>query len=360
LAALWRAHRRGPRSLCQGAWAARARLLCEWLTLRQERGEYLADAEAWRATLALLSGLAQWPRCAPAAFETVEYAAENLGSVANTPLLLDAAVAFASVGAHAPSAPARKDNVWNAIAPSRVVALVLSLHTRIDAMVATVAARRAAAGAEAKQAHMPSATVIQERVERDRQRGVLWLGTLQTLCRLARDQRPDMRARALEGLQRALLASNVEMRSPSAWRTCFDALLLPLLLDAAFDAPARLRAATVLFQTLLHNMNTLVALPDFHLFWLKLLAALEPCLRADTESVAQHFAEHLKNTLLVMETSGIFRVASGRAGLDVLAASWRTLEPFAPRIREEVLAQLQPAQQPPAPPRLPGAPALAR
>jgi hypothetical protein len=44
----------------------------------------------------------------------------------------------------------------------------------------------------------------------------------------------------------------------------------------------------------------------------------------------------------------------------VLAASWRTLEPFAPRIREEVLAQLQPAQQPPAPPRLPGAPALAR
>lgn len=43
--------------------------------------------------------------------------------------------------------------------------------------------------------------------------------------------------------------------------------------EEAFDI--RLKGATVLFQTFLHNLETISLLPDFHIFWLKFIGSME-------------------------------------------------------------------------------------
>ncbi len=138
----------------------------------------------------------------------------------------------------------------------------------------------------------------------------------------------------------------------TAWKKCFDMLLLPLLIDisqtdtlppghkagdAKFDL--RLRVSTLLFRVFLQRLPTLSALPDFHIFWLKFVGVLERHMKrtkTPDDSLSLHFTESLKNVLLVMYTSNVFQMASQRSGQDLSALTWSVIGSFRPDLRQQL------------------------
>jgi hypothetical protein len=76
----------------------------------------------------------------------------------------------------------------------------------------------------------------------------------------------------------------------------------------------------------LHNLDTISALPDFHIFWLKFIGSMERHMKGNAgQSVSVHFTEWLKNVLLVMHANGTFDLASKRSGQDLWALTWAVI-----------------------------------
>lgn len=115
-----------------------------------------------------------------------------------------------------------------------------------------------------------------------------------------------------------------EMRV-TAWKKCFDLLLLPLLVDVSqyetsqatsakksgflnvekvffsrkIFFPSRtgsqqqldikLRISSLLFSVFLHHLEKLASLPDFHIFWLKFIGVLERYMKRKSGTLASGF-----------------------------------------------------------------------
>ena len=69
----------------------------------------------------------------------------------------------------------------------------------------------------------------------------------------------------------------------------------------------KLRELNLLTKAFLHNIHVLVEMPNFHLFWLKMLKRMVQDLKIPNESVLyESTLQSLSNILNIMKVDGIF------------------------------------------------------
>eukprot|EP01083_Nonionella_stella_P042528 114846_1 len=307
----------------------------------------------WSAVMSLLERCSSIPKAAFGAFETVECIVDNCVTAENFLPCLHALVSFLG----SPSDP----SAHALTRESRVLEVMLNLHCKLGSIESSLTETNSNGAVEANKMH-PSAEVSSLVTD-------LWIQTIDMFCRLARDPRYIVRKRALDCLQRALLACpNIHITSAEALKSCFERLLVPLLVEmdgieskrikrastsqdmqpkqnpGAAPRSAmhrvedlRLRIGSIVFQTFLHNATLLASLQHFHLFWLKFIGSLERYLvkRGSEAVVSIHFTESLKNILLVMRSNGLFVQASRQSGQDIWSLTWALIGSFRPDLRKE-------------------------
>jgi len=257
---------------------------------------------------------------------------------------------------------------------------ILKLHKRLDVSTFTyvsptspinadgnVANGGVIAGADRRQLEL-----LQEKARLD-----LWLLSLNTLCKLCRDQRVEIRRHASDTLLSALIASNITMPHPKVFTIVYDQLLFPLaeqVLQLPPETAAsgsnnttteildiRPRIFSVLFQTFLHHLDIICQMPDFHRFWLQFLNRINKCLQrlldlsqqlqqqqtqlsaviqSSHHSLITHILESLKNMLLVMHSSALLDRLSQELRIDLISQTFVELQQFPQQLRQPLIHQL--------------------
>jgi brefeldin A-resistance guanine nucleotide exchange factor 1 len=205
-----------------------------------------------------------------------------------------------------------------------------------------------------------------------------WIPVLQQLSSLCRDRRWEIQNRAIMILQRALLLEHLKLVSPDGWSLIFEQVIFPLLnellkgsdnsdlMNKDNTEEIRMRASSILCKTFLQYLPTIVRSPDFKPLWLKILRFIEMYMKAEnSETLAEAITEALKNILLVMFASEIFRPPDSsllapisnvpnsnnnsiQSPLDLNAQhelwdlSWKTIDKFCPQLRHDFLIKIAP------------------
>jgi brefeldin A-resistance guanine nucleotide exchange factor 1 len=280
----------------------------------ETHAEHITTSEQWKSLLDLLLQYRGHTHASNSAFKSMEFVTENQLTFESFVPLVTAYINFAQP----------LEQVWQPVGPPAVLDGLLRLYTKLTVLGVPVEGEGVRAVSKREQDALAA------------RRTDLWLFTLQCLCQVCGDGRVEVRMKAIACLQHALLSAGVKIKSPKAWHLCFEKLLIPLLDLVAQFAPTiaqakeggdiRLKAATVVFQTFLHNLDTISALPDFHIFWLKFIGSMERHMKGNAgQSVSVHFTEWLKNVLLVMHANGTFDLASKRSGQDLWALTWAVI-----------------------------------
>jgi len=177
-----------------------------------------------------------------------------------------------------------------------------------------------------------------------------WLPIFQSLIRLCRDPRNDVRTHAMTLMQRTLLSPQIQALPPESLRTCFEEVMFPLLTDLLKPFPnatsdnmlltveeTRVRAITLLSKSLLQYLHHLTQLPDFHTkLWPKILESIEQYMKADRSSLLKEaIPETLKNILLVMLEMNIFHSGNTINGVDIWTLTWHTIDSFCPSLKQD-------------------------
>lgn len=311
-----------------------SRITAGVLIFLETHAEHISSVEGWKTIFVVLLKFRDNPRVANSAFQTLNFVIDTHVSFASFAPVLQTLLEFIK--------PTDDVNAWQPVNPLAVLDSLLSLHRKLDDLGQKISVLNVD-GLEGDVGRLQKMEFERKEAERTD----LWLYSLQGFCNLCGDSRPEVRRRAMECLQGALLSTQVNIESALAWRICFEKLLIPLLdhiarfrVDPASSSPTaaktadgangmtgqdpnqtsgpfdiRLKGATVLFQTFLHKLEIVASLPDFHIFWLKFIGSMERHMKgAPGESVSVHFTESLKNILLVMHASGTFDHASKRSG----------------------------------------------
>jgi len=149
------------------------------------------------------------------------------------------------------------------------------------------------------------------------------------------DPRPEVASSAAQCLQNALW-SPPERIEGDRWPEVFDKVLFPLVDQTSktgSDA-AVIRATNLLTRTLLHNVEILASIPQFHILWLRIITFMSKSL-VRYGNVRDSAMESLKNLIMVMRSEGLFDVISEGAGENVSGLTWSVIEGQSPGIRAE-------------------------
>jgi len=189
----------------------------------------------------------------------------------------------------------------------------------------------------------------------------VWLPILQSLCTLCKDPRLDVRNYAITYLQRSLLSPLLDALSSTLLCDCFLQIIFPLLTDLLkpmneheIDVygleETRLRASALLSKIFLQYLSKLTRLPNFNELWIKILQFLKMYMEADnSELLAEAVRESLKNVLLVMSASGLFKPNQLETEEGLWTLSWSTINSFCPTLKgefDEVLSKSPYAETP--------------
>lgn len=146
-----------------------------------------------------------------------------------------------------------------------------------------------------------------------------WCPILQGIARLSCDSNGEVRMQALQYLQRALLVHELQTLSATEWEACFNKVLFPLLAKLLENIDprntirmeeTRMRASTLLCKVFLQHLTTLARLSTFTALWLTILDYMDKYMKSDKSDLLHDvIPESLKNMLLVMETTGLFKDA---------------------------------------------------
>ncbi len=118
-----------------------------------------------------------------------------------------------------------------------------------------------------------------------------WCPALQGMARLSCARSAEARMHALQRLQRALLAHELQRLAALEWEACFHKVLFPLLAklleaieppsDAARVEETRMRASALVGKVFLQHLTTLARLSTFTALWLTILDFMDKYMRSD-------------------------------------------------------------------------------
>ncbi|KAL0343856.1 UNVERIFIED_CONTAM: ARF guanine-nucleotide exchange factor GNOM [Sesamum angustifolium] len=281
----------------------------------------------WRTIISLLSITARHPEASESGFETLSYIMSEGAhlSPANYVLCVNAARQFAEsrVG-HVDRSVKSLD-----LMAGSVVCLVTWFHQTKEA-----------AGEEA------AIKMSQDILE-------MWMRLIQSLRKVCVDHREEVRNHAIVLLQRCL--TGVEgIRIPTdLWLQCFDLVIFTLLDElpelAQQQSPKDYRSmeGSMIFslklmsKTFLQTLHDLSQSTSFCQLWLKVLGCMEKYMKMRfrgkrSEKIHELVPELLKNTLLVMKTSGILVPSDPVGGDSFWQLTWLHVKNIAPSLQLEV------------------------
>ncbi|KAK2981488.1 hypothetical protein RJ640_002103 [Escallonia rubra] len=193
--------------------------------------------------------------------------------------------------------------------------------------------------------------------------GEMWLRLVQGLRKVCVDQREEVRNHAVLMLQRCLSVVEGIHLPNELWLQCFDLVIFPLLDDVLEIAQERspkdfrnmegtlVLSLKLLSKVFLQSLLDLSQLMSFGKLWLGVLNCMEKYMKVKirgkrSEKIRELVPELLKNTLLVMKTSGILVPGDATTGGSLWQPTWLHVKNICPPLQEEVfpgneLEQLQ-------------------
>lgn len=281
----------------------------------------------WRTIVSLLSITARHPEASEAGFETLSYIMSDGAhlSPANYVLCVNAARQFAE---------SRVGHVERS---------VKSLELMADSMGCLVKwfyQAKEAAGEEV------ATKMSQDILE-------MWLRLVQALRKVCLDHREDVRNCTIMLLQRCLTGVDGIRIPTELWLQCFDLIIFTLLDElpemALQQSPKDYRSieGSIVLSLKLLSKAFLQSLPDisqaqsFCQLWVKVLNTMEKHMKMRfrgkrSEKIHELLPELLKNTLLVMKTSGILVPVDPIAGDSFWQLTWLHVKNIAPSLQTEV------------------------
>lgn len=189
----------------------------------------------------------------------------------------------------------------------------------------------------------------------------MWLRLMQGLRKVCVDQREEVRNHAILILQRCLTGAEV-MHIPSGlWLQCFDIVIFTLLDDLVEIAQQHsakdyrnmegtlVLSLKLLSKAFLQSLHDVSQLASFSQLWLRVLSCMERYMKVKfrgkrSEKIHELVPELLKNTLLVMKSSGLL-VPSEEDNFWQL--TWSNVKNLAPSLQLEVFSsdELEQLQQ---------------
>jgi len=188
-----------------------------------------------------------------------------------------------------------------------------------------------------------------------------WKPTMIALGSLCRDSRPAVRDLAFIELQRAALNPAMYTIYPVHWNSFFDKVLFPLLTE--YITPKEIRVDRLeqlemlrlhgvqhLSKVFLQHLPTLGSLPwqDFKSLWMKILHIISMYMNESSENLKDALKESLKNIILVMSVSGLFKKnekvldAQQQQEQDLWELSWSWINAVCPSLQEELMTPVVP------------------
>ncbi|KAK4393141.1 ARF guanine-nucleotide exchange factor GNOM [Sesamum angolense] len=256
----------------------------------------------WRTIISLLSITARHPEASESGFETLSYIMSEGAhlSPANYVLCVNAARQFAEsrVG-HVDRSVKSLD-----LMAGSVVCLVTWFHQTKEA-----------AGEEA------AIKMSQDILE-------MWMRLIQSLRKVCVDHREEVRNHAIVLLQRCLTGVEelAQQQSPKDYRSMEGSMIFSLKLMS---------------KTFLQTLHDLSQSTSFCQLWLKVLGCMEKYMKMRfrgkrSEKIHELVPELLKNTLLVMKTSGILVPSDPVGGDSFWQLTWLHVKNIAPSLQLEV------------------------
>lgn len=291
----------------------------------------------WRTIISLLSITARHPEASEAGFETLSFIMSDGAHLlpANYVLCLNAARQFAE---------SRVGNV------DRSVRSLDLMAGSLDCLVRWFYKTKEAGGEEA------AVKMAQDIWE-------MWLRLVQGLRKVCVDQREEVRNHAILILQRCLTGVEVMHIPRDLWSQCFDLVIFTLLDDLVELAQQHsakdyrnmegtlILSLKLLSKVFLQSLQDLSRLTSFSNLWSRVLSYMERYMKVKfrgkrSEKIHELVPELLKNTLLVMKSSGILVPNDGD---NFWQLTWSNVSNIAPSLQLEVfssdeLEQLQKAQ----------------
>lgn len=299
----------------------------EVMRLVKANAAHIRSHVGWRTIISLLSITARHPEASEAGFETLVFIMSEGAYLlpSNYILCLDAARQFAE---------------------SRVGEVGRSISA-IDMMAGSVVCL-------VRWSHETKSSVVDEAAVKVNQSiGEMWLRLVQGLRKLCLDQREEVRNHAILMLQRSLAVVDGIHIPNSLWFQCFDMVIFTLLDDlleiAQGNFPKDYRkmegtlvlATKLMSKTFLQSLQDLSLQPSFCKLWLGVLNRMEKYMKVKfrgkrSEKIHELIPELLKNTLLVMKTTGILMPRDDIGGDSFWQLTWLHVKNICPSLESEV------------------------
>lgn len=283
---------------------------------------------SWRTIISLLSMTARHPEASEAGFETLSFIMADCAhlSPANYVLCVNAARQFAE---------SRVGNI------ERSVRSIDLMAGSLDSLVRWFYQTKEAAEEAAAQ------KMAQDIWD-------MWLRLIQGLKKVSTDQREEVRNHAILSLQRCLTGAEMMHIPGDLWLQCYDQVIFTLLddlLEISQQYPPKdyrnMEGTLVLSLKLsskvfLQSLQEVTELPSFSKLWLGILNCLERCMKVKfrgkrSEKVHELVPELLKNTLLIMKSTGILVPTDAANGNDnIWQLTWSKINDIAPHLQAEV------------------------
>ncbi|KAG2710184.1 hypothetical protein I3760_04G014500 [Carya illinoinensis] len=314
---------------------------CEHITqevmhLVKANATHVRSHTGWRTIISLLSITARHPEASEVGFEALAFIMSDGAHLlpSNYVLCVDAARQFAE---------------------SRVGEVDLSISA-LDMMAGSVVCL-VTWSCETKIAVDKDAAV---KVSQDI--GEMWLRLVQGLRKVCLDQREEVRNHAILMLQRCLAGVDGIQLPNALWLQCFDLVIFTLLDDlletVLGKSPKDYRnmegtlvlAMKLMSKVFLHLLLDLWRLPSFCKLWLGILNRMERYMNIKFrgrrgEKMHELIPELLKDTLLVMKTTGLLTPSDTIGGDSFWQLTWLHVKNISPSLQSELFPAFELEQQ---------------
>ncbi|EOA15896.1 hypothetical protein CARUB_v10003987mg [Capsella rubella] len=310
---------------------------CERITqevgrLVKANASHVRSHIGWRTIISLLSITARHPEASDAGFEALRFIMSEGAHLlpSNYILCLDAAWQFAG---------------------SRVNEIDRSISA-IDLMSNSVFCL-ARWSQEAKN----SVGEDDAMVKLSRDIGEMWLRLVHNLKRVCRDPRDQVRNHAILMTTRAIAGADGIMLPQPLWFQCFDSEVFPLLDETLADSILNSKktfkktveetlvlATKLMSKAFLQSLQDISQQPSFCKLWLGVLNRFETYMSTKfrgkrSEKIHELIPELLKNTLLVMKTTGVLLPGDDIGSDSFWQLTWLHVKKISPSLQSEVFPE---------------------
>jgi hypothetical protein len=190
-------------------------------------------------------------------------------------------------------------------------------------------------------------------IEGREQRQECYLISLKHLILLTLDQRAEIRRIALEEVKSLLLNNpqQNEMNSPYLTERIVQEVLLPscpsiIQFAREKNYDIRIEFIVLIFKLFIIHCDSLASLRSFPHLWIQMINSVQKALSSvknaqELNELSQHFAEDVRNAMLIMYNQAIFNKISNHTHIDLIQLTWDCVNNFDNSMQQYIIAAIQ-------------------